>query len=272
MDILLCFDDKSCPQAAVTMLSAIENINAQINFHILHSNISLKNKFFLSLFILSKGNFKSTIQFYEVPEEEYNKLPVPEEHYLPKETYLRLLAAQYLPATINRILYVDTDILFIGDVSDLGQLEIDDYALAATYAWPKFSKEKKLSLGMPSENQYYQGGVLVINLNRWRKDNAFQKMKKFISESKPGTIECHDQDLINAIYYNCIKTLPLKYNIAVHLYANPDSEFIWGVPLAFSVKEVHEAFDDPKIYHYGGKAENKPWHPDCYVPQGGIYL
>ena len=106
----------------VSIVSIFENHKDNyINIYILHSNLSDKQK--ENLISLSH-EYKQHIHMIEVEEKYYSKAP---SLRWSKETYYRLLINELLPKNIDRIIYLDCDIVINNSVEELYSIELVDY-------------------------------------------------------------------------------------------------------------------------------------------------
>ncbi|MBU0631308.1 glycosyltransferase family 8 protein [bacterium] len=165
-------------------------------------------------------------------------------------TYYRLLMPKYL--NVDKLLYLDVDMVINDSIKELYETDIENYYVAAVEdAWR--DKAYRNRLGMSEDAKYFNAGVLVVNLKRWREENLFDVFIEYEKNSKIE-LESHDQDIFNAIFNGNWKRLPLKYN---QYEKNPDLDK-HNLLKIFTQEEITEAQEHPVIVHYiGGR---KPWH------------
>lgn len=140
-------------------------------------------------------------------------------HYT-KEMYFRLLAYQLLPDQMDRILYLDPDILVLNPVRELYETDLDGYFYAAAYHDLIPVKEiNKIRLHPYEISAYYNSGVLLMNLELLRKEADESEIFRFVDENRAKLI-MPDQDILNALYAKRIKGLDeLYYNYDVRYYS-----------------------------------------------------
>lgn len=165
-------------------------------------------------------------------------------------TYYRLLMPKYL--TVDKLLYLDVDMVIDGSIKELYDTDIEEYYAAAVEdAWR--DRPYIHALGMSDDAKYFNAGVMVVNLKRWREENLFDVFLEYEKNSKIE-LESHDQDILNAIFNGRWKRLPLKFN-QYEKKPDLDREKLLKV---FTKEEILEAQKRPVIVHYiGGR---KPWH------------
>lgn len=179
----------------------------------------------------------------------------------PKEIYYRIFAARYLPETVDRILYLDPDIIVNGSVADVYETPMEGYYFAAaTHVRSFIRKFNELRLDMDEESPYINSGVMLMNLSLLRKEQNYADVFTFIGKYKKQLM-LPDQDIISSLYGTRIHTLDaFRYNMTERL-------FMQHAPFDkdLNLKWVR---DHSVIIHYCGR--NKPWK-DNYIGQLDIF-
>lgn len=156
--------------------------------------------------------------------------------HITQACYYRILIPELVDKEIEKIIYLDCDLIVLGNLIDLFNIDINNYFVGAV--------EEKLfdikeALGMDENTPYFNSGVMLINLKEWRKNNISEKTLDFIRRS-PEKIKLYDQDALNFILANKCLILNKKYN-----------QIILGL------KKTNIP-DNTFIIHYTGTY--KPWH------------
>ena len=113
------------------------------------------------------------------------------------------------------------------------------------------------------ENGYFGAGVLLINVDYWRKNNTQQKSLDFVKKNKEICV-WHDQDALNKILNGTVKFCHIKYNVYEHLYENENN-----YPALFN-NEIKEAVENPIIIHFC--SGRKPWTFESRCPFTATWL
>ncbi len=239
MHIVLASNDNYAKHLGVMLQSLLGNSknNANINIYIIESNISSKNKLKLQRVV---GRFDSEVTFITIDDNFFNSFERKIKH-ISKETYYRIIIPQLLSRDITKALYLDSDMIVMEDISKLWNINIDDYFLAAVEE-SGIKNNRKESLSIPTECSYFNAGLLLINLQKWRENNVSAQVIQFIKEN-PTVIKLMDQDALNAVLYDKWLKLDPKWN-----YTS-------------DIQKRHQ-IDNPAIIHFTGKY--KPWkfeHP-----------
>lgn len=179
------------------------------------------------------------------------------------ETYFRLLMPELFP-TYDKILYIDSDLIVLDDLAKLYNTDIHGYLLAACRdadtagLYNGFEPQKKaymdniLKIKKPYE--YFQAGVILFNLDEFRKQYTTDQMLNFALSYK---WELLDQDVLNYLAQGKVKFLPMNWNVMMDWRGIRISEIISRAP-KYLRDEYMKAREDAKIVHYAGP--DKPWH------------
>ncbi len=253
-NILLCFDNKYYPYSYV-LLNSIFNHNQSSKFciHIFYNNLKEEAQNAISNWIESKGH---DLRFYQIRRSEFSFCPIKRKDKVSIETYFRLFAADKLPPEVDKVLYMDIDTLCMGSLTDLYDCDMEKYPLMATYGGAP--DERKKNLGLSVGDNYYQAGVLMMNLAYWRKNNCYDGIRRYIEDHKRH-LERWDQDAINGFFKGKIKYLPLKYNAYEICFEEKVLFPNRAVVLEHLLAQRLAAFKSPVIVHFTGFDVRKPW-------------
>ena len=150
------------------LLNSIQYSNKEgiFNIYILHKNLSMKDD--INIITRNLDMEKFNIFPIQIPDSEIDNFTVYEKRH-PIEIYFRLYAAKYLPNTLDRILYLDSDTLVINPLSELYEMDFEDnYFIAATHIKKVIHKFNELRLNIDENSAYINTGVLLINLKKLR--------------------------------------------------------------------------------------------------------
>lgn len=265
MNIVCCIDRNYVMPAGVLITSiCINNPDAQIAFHIVcNPNVTRQDKDDLTQIVEKYGN---KILFYGVDEQMLSSFTVGkagQPGHITIATYYRLLLPLILPEKIDKILYLDADIIVRGDLMPFYDSDIEGYAVGAVTDMSSGLITIFNRLRYSERLGYFNAGVLLINLKYWREHNILGECFEF-AQNYPDRIKFHDQDILNYVLRERKKLFPLTYNF--------QDGFIYTVPslsLEKYEKEILEAEKDPVIIHY---LAIKPWFKRCVHPYKGEFL
>lgn len=173
--------------------------------------------------------------------------------------YFRLFVEHL--AEEDKVLYLDADLLVLGEVESLFEIDLEGMYVAAVEN-PGFGRHAKLK--MKSTSGYFNSGVMLINVAMWRKHQIFNRVVEFVKEN-PKVIQYVDQCGLNAIIDGEWKKLPPKYNLQSLFFGEGKEQFLQ----VFEGNEMQEALNQPSIVHYTGYF--KPWNYGVQHPYRKTY-
>jgi lipopolysaccharide biosynthesis glycosyltransferase len=172
--------------------------------------------------------------------------------------YYRILIPELLPEVVEKVIYLDCDLIVLGNLKELWDLDLQSsYLLAAQDTGVQYvSSDNGLmnyrELRIPPETKYFNSGVLVINLKQWRQDNICWEIVAYI-ENNISRIRWHDQDALNAVLFDHWQELPPWWNQIPAIY---DFQSWQESPFPQDVYE--HTLHQPDIVHFA--TSRKPWN------------
>jgi lipopolysaccharide biosynthesis glycosyltransferase len=224
--------------AVVTATSILENSNSQDEycFYILSNGFSDEEKdLFLKLKKLRDVDFK-----FVTLDDSYFDNAIHD--WLGVSASYRLRLQTFCPE--DKVLYLDSDIVALKDLSELFNTDITDYYVAAVEDKSGHMMRCRIK-SIKEDEPFFNSGVQLINLNKFRENKLEEKFMEALRSHGIYT----DQDAMNDVCYGNILSLPLKYNIV------PCEEY------KHRRDEAVEAIADPVLLHYW----SKPWQASARI-------
>ena len=171
--------------------------------------------------------------------------------YVSNADLFKLIMASTLP-NLDKVLYLDTDILIREDLSDLFNTDLENnylggvHSFAHAFVLPTLNK----TLDIPNLDNYTGCGVLLFNLKKIRQDNLEHELHKYIGKFK-GSV---DQHLVNKVCYGKIKNVNHKYNWTITM----ENSYLQDEYYPYSKNYMDTVYKNPAIYHTTGP--NKYWN------------
>ena len=165
---------------------------------------------------------------------------------------------------IKRILYLDPDILVINPLRPLWEIDLTGNLFAAAAHTDKTELANNVNrLRLGTKHDYYNSGVLLIDLEECRKSISPEHPFQFVAKHEKEMM-LPDQDLLNALYGDRI--LPLEDAIW-----NYDARNYNTYRMASSGRyDTNWVMDHTAILHFCGRG--KPWKPGYLYRFGVLYL
>ena len=250
MDIVSCTDKQYVMPTAVMMLSVcVNNPKADIVFHIVvDESVTADDRHDMEE-IVGPYEGKSVV-FYPIDVSLFPRFPRTLFH-ITQASFYRLMLAEILPETINKVLYLDGDLIVRHSLIPLWKTPLRNHAIAAVTDWAEGRIEYYNRLRYPPALGYFNSGVLLINLKYWRELDVKSDFLEYMRTHEREII-IGDQDVLNVVFCEKKITLPIKYNLQ-HGYL---SKRVWYDYWKYE-QEVLDAINDPVIIHF--TSPDKPW-------------
>ncbi|HEM3632016.1 TPA: glycosyltransferase [Streptococcus suis] len=249
ISLAVCIDNNYCNYLKTLLYSIDKSQSSKVDVYVVYRNLSYQNVSSLKKFCeyLKAVN----IFFVEVPKDIETRLAKisTENILLPLETYLRLLLPLLLPH-LDRIIYIDTDILVVNSLEELWNFDLRGACLGAIKdrafilrknSWPYYF------LPQNAEN-YFNAGVLLLDLEILRQHSVMERVIEFSIWNAENLLMA-DQDALNYCLGNSVSYLDDRYNYVVQNFTSSPR----------SVEEV-------TLIHYCGYHDPKPWKNISHIP------
>ncbi|MEZ6095323.1 MAG: glycosyltransferase family 8 protein [Pirellulaceae bacterium] len=275
--VLCAADDRYAMPLAVTLSSAATSLKVghRLIVYLVDGGITEQSK---ALLIDSLRLHPVDLNWINADEVDLSDLSV--SHHISHTAYLRLLADRWLPKEVARVIYLDSDLLILHSLTELWEEELGDhYCLAVPdIACPfmdaeQFRGKAKHSLpylatwnpvpnyrelGLDGSAFYFNSGVMVMNIAKWREQKLGDKLLAALRENSEH-VWCWDQYALNLVCAGHWRPLPMRWNVGGHVFEYPSDK---SVPV--STEEYVEMTRDPAIVHF--TTEFKPWDYFCSNP------
>lgn len=185
-------------------------------------------------------------------------------------TYYRLLIGDLLPPDLGKVLYLDCDLVVEGSIEDLWNTDVSSHPIAAVqdmivpYVSSPWGLSDYATLGLHETTKYFNAGVLLVNLARWRSEGIGKAALRYAADNHQR-LRFWDQDALNSILAGRWLELPLDWNLTIlsREFPPPDK-----VPC--SPSDYERLLASPRITHF--LSSTKPWHPSCPHPRREVFF
>lgn len=290
MNIVYGANDGYAKHLGISLCSLLEHNTREdvINIYILSTGISVENKKNLqelvekyrrNLVIVEMGNLESRFagdvlnmegerqdresekqtcekQFLE-DEGEYDRSRKINTGGFDISIMSRLFMGDVLPDSVERVLYLDCDTIILQSLHRLWEVNLKGAVLGAVME-PTIYDSVKEQIGLNPQEPYYNSGVLLIDLKRWREENVQQELVEYFLGHN-GALGFGDQDTINAVLRGKIRTLSPRYNFfSNYRYFRYDT-LVKLLPAYSCCPRAawEEAKRHPAVVHFAG--DERPW-------------
>ena len=252
ISVVLSCDDNFAQHAGVLMESVLSTAKRSHNLHfyIVDGDIfdDKKEK------ITSISNkYNAQITFLKVNKNEFKDLYISFQYT--STIYYRLIIGKLLPASVNRCIYLDCDMICCSDIEELWKTDLEDRILGAVLdhgmlvsgtRWNNKIKE----LDFDEDDIYFNSGLLLIDLKKWRSLGLDDRAMKL---ARNHNYTSHDQDILNVLFRKSWTVLNSRWNCMPSIYGF--NKRLFSKRKKYS--DIISARKDPGILHFAGRY--KPW-------------
>lgn len=257
INIVFASDNNYAQHTAVAMASVLLNTKSpdKIKFFLIDDNIEQNNK---NKILSTVKNLRGNIELVKITNTDLENCYVSGE--LSRASYFRLDIANILSSNIKKIIYLDCDLLVYDDIEKMWNINMCKKPIAATcdygiMASKRIRMQKNKFIGLPFDADYFNAGVLMMDLDMWRKYDYAKEIIKLAVENKYPN---HDQDALNKFFMHNWQEIPLRWDVIPPVF-NLFLKIITNKKLR---NKAIEAKLNPAIFHYAGGY--KPWEYKIY--------
>ncbi|MGT2784924.1 glycosyltransferase family 8 protein [Streptococcus merionis] len=260
VNLLFSIDDGYVDQFKVTLYSIVQNTSCKdLDIYVLQPQLLANNDEILAFC------HKLGVSYYPIVVDDGLFAKAPTTDRYPKTIYYRLLAHEMLPDHLDKILYLDADILCLNDMMSLYELDLTGklYA-AASHVEDNEVMDfiNKRRLKNQDAGFYFNSGVLLMNLRAIRQKVSRQAIFDYIDKHR-AVLFLPDQDVLNGLYGHQTVLIPeeifnydARYSVLYLINSNREWDLDWVIE--------HTVF-----LHFCGR--DKPWKKDYRGRYSGLY-
>jgi lipopolysaccharide biosynthesis glycosyltransferase len=269
IDVVCTIDNSYARHCAVMLASLFKNnLTHSFRIHVITDGLESQILEKFEKFLSSSQHSHTIIT---IDKSDLENAPVT--HHISLATYFRLLIPQVLPADISKVLFLDADMIIRQSIGPLWNLDIEQFSHAAAISAGMDTYEQEL--GLLKGCLYFNAGMMLINLKKWRELEVFERSCDLI-RNQPGRLKWWDQDTLNLLLHDRWRPIDLTWNAQPFIYG----QTMYGQTLNETYEFHHryqefnylQAVTDPAIVHYVGGGSCKPWHYYCQHPFRDDYL
>lgn len=252
INVVFASDNNYAQHATVAMASILNHTAtpARLAFYLLADNITseIQDKVRTTV-----EHFGASLTVIAVAEQDLADMFVSGQ--LSRAAYVRLLMSSLLPPEVEKAIYLDCDLVVCDDICQLWDFDLNGHPLGAVpdygiMASSRVWREKQQLLGCKAQDNYFNSGVLVVDVKQWR-EKAYGE--KVLDLARGNSYPHHDQDALNKIFLANWQILPLRWNVIPPIW----NMFMKILFRGRFRKPAMAARRDIAILHYAGGY--KPW-------------
>jgi len=186
------------------------------------------------------------------------------------ETYLRILMGDLLPPDLEKVIWLDSDLVVLGDIGVLWDMPMEGHTVLAVQdlVVPYVSSPLGISayreLGLSADTKHFNAGVLVVDLARWRSQDVAARILRYLEVHRDTTV-LWDQEGLNAVLVDSWGELDPRWNQIAGVCGQP-----FFRPGHLSPQAYRGVVTRPLIVHFAGSL--KPWLHRWPAPSRDLYF
>jgi lipopolysaccharide biosynthesis glycosyltransferase len=252
---LFCINSRYAKHAAVCIVSLLENNPTS----------------FFDLVVVSTGDLggealklRRTLSAYSncalktISFSPRDSIALPVRAHYSIDNYTRLWVTEFFAESVQKVLYLDSDMIVTGDIGGMWRADLGDAILGAVTI-P--GSTRCPAFAIPEHYGYFNSGVLIMDLARWRQEGTFARLIDYLVANTDKIVDA-DQDVLNACLYDRRLALPYVYNAISPFYFDQH-------PLGLPESEIAAVRTHARIVHFNGAS--KPWSYLCRHPRRADY-
>ena len=254
--IIMATNQNYSPYVAVTIQSILENASKEYYYDIYVFYTELGKETVRKLEAAEADRYR--VNTVNITSALNSKLKLRTCSHYTIETYYRFFAPEVLPF-YDTLIYVDCDLVVLGDISELYKLDIGNCILGAVKNYMNRFVANYVENLHVSPEKYFNAGVLIINTKKFMEERIREKAFELLDKHEDFIML--DQDALNVVCKDQIYYLPEDWNVQWH-------HFEGACDIVINKQACIDAYSAPKILHFTGK--NKPWK-DARIPKADLF-
>lgn len=159
------------------------------------------------------------VEFVHITSELLSTIELPKKvDYLPKTAYFRLMIPELFSA-FKKIIYLDVDTLVLNNLEELWKIDMEDslcLACQCFYAENHRGQQNFRKLGINEYAPYFNSGVLVIDVAKWRNFRVREKVNDLLNH-KLNDPKAMDEEALNVVLHGHWKPIDQEWNYPPHI-------------------------------------------------------
>jgi lipopolysaccharide biosynthesis glycosyltransferase len=268
---IFCASDSNYLIFLVVMIKSLiinHKTNEKLNICIFDDGIKKSDKIKLSRSIKSNKVIIKWIKTTELLAKKFSKdLIFPKySGKFPPNIYCRLLIPHIVPKGITKVIYLDSDLILLEDISKLWNIDLQSNVISAVQDMgckklgSRWGIKNHKELGLNPNSNYFNSGVLVIDLNKWKNEKISEKVISCINANEKHAV-LPDQYGLNVMLSGRWKELGSEWN---HLQNFPIKNRPHIIHFAGSRKPIHNGGNinyRDLFFSYLDRTAWKGWRP-----------
>lgn len=267
MNIMYLCDDSYAMIAGVSIFSLLDNNQEadDINIYFVVDNITENNCEKLRSIVDSYGR-----KIFFIPKPDMKELLGCniEMHWWVENVFSRIFLGEVFKdfGDVHRLIYIDCDTLIVGSLKELWNMQLDG-SIGAGVCEAMGNLHKK-AIGLSKEDNYFNAGMFLIDIDKWRVEEKDKEAKEFIHRMN-GKLEYADESVLNGILAKELIKLSPEFNLtSLSFYFTVKELVLYRKShINYTEEERERALNNARIVHFTSTyLDVRPWVCGCRHP------
>ena len=267
INLVFCANDKYSLALSTAVRSiAVNSPNSEFDIYILEDDISGESK---SKILTSWKDLNIKVHWISPDKSHLEGVPFIG-HAGSSAAYFKLLIGDVLPKHVTKVIYLDCDLVVVGDIRKLYEIAFEESTILAVSepfvfsGQDVFKRFPKEVVENRDSGYLFNSGVMVIDLEKWRKGNIGSKALDIAKKYKDCMVH-NDQDPLNLVLKNKWKQISPIWNKLFDSYLLDNNS-----QTTYSLVDIKDLKENPQIIHFNSSL--KPWDLGCIHPDANQFF
>lgn len=270
LNLLYQFNEKYAPYAGISIFSLLINNQdmEEICFYILGESLSKVTKEKIENLVFQ---YHRKIVFVEtdvlISKMKKMDLPAYRGSYAAN---MRLFVDEVIDESVDRILYLDSDTVIDGSLSELARTDLQGKTIGMVL--DSLGSSHKSQIGLSDKDAYFNSGVILFDLRKWREKEYSKKIVSHVINQR-NNYPAPDQDLLNVICRGDIAWLDMEYNFQpIHMaFSGKQYMRVMRPDVYYGLEQIKWAKEHTVIFHCFRFLGEFPWHRNNLHPFDKVF-
>lgn len=263
--VIYSCNDAYIKQTIVSIVSLLKTNPYPMDILVISDELSQGNKRIINEKMKEYGQAVKFLEFIELTK----KIEKNEKERHPRTIYAKL----FLESQVHegKVIYLDSDTVVLGNLEELWQRDMSNEYVAGVQM--PYSAKIKKNLGIDENGAYLCDGIVVLNLELWKRDHLGEKCIEYI-ERYQGNPPMLSEGTLNYVCQKKIGILQPSYNVMPQMFfykGDQIKKLFEATDVYYHAEMLEEAKKAPIIVHYINELYSRPWQEPCDHPMKDEY-
>ena len=183
---------------------------------------------------------------------------------------LRMYLSLILDEDVKRLLYLQVNTIIASGLDELADMDLEGHPAAMVL--DALVRKHKSQLGFARDDYYYNAGVILFDMQAWRKERCTERIINHIKNVR-ARYPLPEQDLLNVVLKGEILKLYPEYSLqpVLRIFSRKSYSRVFSLRGFYTEEELKRAEEDPVIFLSSRFAGEYPWHRGNVHPDNELF-